>query len=90
MIHFNLSIDNPFTDRWNTIWFKNGLLPKHKAWEFNGYRTHQLVNISFRLTFKGDHAGLQLELGLAGLGIEFGVYDTRHWDYENNCWVKYD
>jgi hypothetical protein len=86
MIYFNFAVENPWRDRWNTIWFKNGLLPKHKAWEFNGYRTHQLINFNFKLNFKGDHAGLQIELGLLGYNVEFNVYDTRHWDYEHDCW----
>jgi hypothetical protein len=86
MIYFNLNIDNPFTDRWNTLFYKHGLLTQHKAWEFNGYRTHHLINVSFKLNFKGDHAGIQIELGLLGYSTEFQIYDTRHWDYENDCW----
>ena len=51
MIYVNLNIDNPFSDRWSTIFNKNGLLPKHKAWEFNGYRTNHLFNVGFKLNF---------------------------------------
>ena len=90
MIYLNFEIQNPFSDRWNTIWFKNGLLAKHKAWEFNGYRTHLLVDLDFKLNFKGDHAGLTFMFGLVGYTVEFSIYDTRHWDYENNCWKQYD
>ena len=90
MININFTVDNPFTDRWNTIWFKNGLLKQHKAWEFNGYRTHHLVDLEFRLTFKGDHAGLHTMFGLFGYSVEFSIYDTRHWDYKNNCWETYE
>lgn len=89
MIRFNFSIENPWSDRWNTIWFKNGLLPKHKAWEFNGYRTHYLVNLEFHLTQNGDHAGIGFEFGLFGYSLEFQIYDTRHWDYEKNNWEFY-
>ena len=89
MIHFNFTIDNPFSDRWTVMFFKNGTLPKHKAWEFNGYRTHQLIDASLRYTHKGDHAGLQITIGLLGYGLELGVYDTRHWDYETNDWKYY-
>ena len=90
MINFSFSIDNPWSDRWSTIWCKNGLLPKHKAWEFNGYRTHQIIDAELRLTFKGDHAGLLTLFGLFGYALEISIYDTRHWDYENNCWEIYD
>ena len=86
MIYFNFNIDNPFTDRWNTLFYKSGLLTQYKVWEFNGYRTHHLINSSFKLTTKGDHAGIQFELGVFGYSIEFQIYDTRHWDYENNHW----
>jgi len=89
MINLNLSIENPWSDRWNTIWFKNGLLPNHKAWEFNAYRTHYLVDFEFRLTRKGDHAGLQTMFGLVGYAVEFGLYDTRHWNYQKNDWEIY-
>jgi hypothetical protein len=80
MINFNFSITNPFSNRWQTIFFKNGLLPNHKAWEFNGYRTHHLIDINFSLSFHGDHPGLFIMLGLLGYSLEFSVYDTRHGD----------
>ena len=90
MIFFNFSIDNPFIDRWNTIFFKHGLLGKNTAWEFNAYRTHRLIEIDFRYTRKSDHAGLMIMLGIFGYALEFNSYDTRHWDYENNTWCNYD
>ena len=89
MIYFNFKIENPFTDRWNTIFYKSGLILKNKAWEFNAYRTHLLIDVDFHFTRKGDHAGLQLMFGILGYALEFNVYDTRHWDYENNTWYNY-
>jgi hypothetical protein len=80
MINFNLSIANPWSNRWNTIFFKNGLLPKHKAWEFNGYQTHHIVDIDFRLSFTGDHPGVFVMLGVLGYSLELSIYDTRHGD----------
>ena len=80
MINFTWSIDNPWSDRWQTIFFKNGLLPKHKAWEFNGYKTNQLISIYFRLSVKGDHPGVFVMLGLLGYELELSIYDTRHGD----------
>jgi len=90
MIRFNLSIDNPWSDRWNTVWFKNGLLLKHKAWEFNAYRTHHIVNFEFHITRRCDHAGVGFEFGLLGYSLEFQIYDTRHWNYELDNWISYD
>lgn len=93
MINFNFTISNPWSNRWNTLWFKNGLFSTHKAWEFNGYRTHHIIDINFSLNFKCDHAGLQILIGLVGYAVEFTFYDTRHWDtvnwdWENNRWVN--
>ena len=80
MINFNLSIANPWSNRWNIMFFKNGPLPYHKAWEFNGYRTHHIVDIDFRLSFTGDHPGVFVMLGLLGYSLEVSIYDTRHGD----------
>jgi|LauGreDrversion4_2_1035121.scaffolds.fasta_scaffold3139805_1 hypothetical protein len=88
MINFNLNIDNPWSDRWNTVWYTSGLLPKHKAWELNGYRTNLMINAELRLTVKGDHAGLHMMFGLFGYSVEFSIYDTRHWDWENDTWIS--
>ena len=81
---------NPFSDRWDTIWYTSGSFSHYKAWEFNGYKTHDFIEIDFNFTTKGDHAGLQIMIGLLGYAIEYHVYDTRHWDYENNTWEVYE
>jgi len=80
MINFNLSVTNPWSNRWETIWFKNGLLPKHKAWEFNGYRSHHVIDVNIEITTRRDHAGIHLMFGLIGYTVEFSIYDTRHWN----------
>ena len=90
MIRFNFALTNPYSDRWDTIWYKSDIISKYKAWEFNGYKTHDIVEIDFHYTITGDHAGLHLMLGLVGYAVEFHIYDTRHWDYENNTWEVYD
>src|ERR1017187_1811394 len=38
---------------------------------------------------KTDHAGFRLDITLLGFMFEFTIYDTRHWDEENDCWQKY-
>lgn len=86
MIYFNFNIDNPWSTRWKTIWCKSGVLPNSRAWEFNGYRTHHIIDIDFRFTQRCDHAGIQFILGLFGYSVEFHIYKTLHWDYKNNCW----
>jgi hypothetical protein len=43
----------------------------------------------FSVTEK-DHAGWNFEIGLFGGIFVLSYYDTRHWDYENNCWEVYN
>jgi hypothetical protein len=90
MINFSFSVSNPFSNRWKTLWNKYGIVSDHKSWEFNGYQTHQLIDLDFSLSFRGDHAGLRVMLGLLGYSVEFHFYDTRHWDFKTDTWVKYD
>lgn len=90
MINFNFNLANPFVDRWDVVVSKHGKLFKHKAWEFNTYKSSCIVDVDFRFTTRGDHAGVRLMLGLFGYEAEFNFYDTRHWDYETNTWVTYD
>jgi len=40
--------------------------------------------------FGRDHAGLMLEIELFRHFFIINLYDNRHWDYENNCWEKYE
>jgi hypothetical protein len=90
MIHFNFKISNPWSNRFNNLLSRNGKFSKHKAWEVNVYKTDSVISIFFSLNVKRDHAGVQLVLGVLGYECEANLYDTRHWDYENNCWRNYD
>jgi hypothetical protein len=80
MINFNCSLTNPWSTRWRTMFCKFGLVGQYTAWEFNGYRTHYIIDIDFRLTFKGDHPGVFITAGLLGYSLELSIYDTRHED----------
>ena len=88
MINFNLRIDWPWSTRWRTLFCEHGLLfSATKAWEFNGYATHQVVDFNFELRQgKIDHPGLFLMIGLFGYALELSVYDTRHWDNQWGVW----
>jgi len=37
-----------------------------------------------------DHAGLMFEIEFLRHFFVINLYDNRHWDYENNCWEKYE
>lgn len=80
MLNLNFNITNPWSTDWRFLFGKSGLLAKHKAWEFNGYQTHHIIDINFNLSFTGDHPGVFVMLGLVGYSLELSIYDTRHGD----------
>ena len=88
---FRLELTNPF-DRWE--FFKplgsiSGMLFWHKAWELeHSYMSTMLVDIDFGLTARRDHAGLDITVGILGYGVHLSVYDTRHWDYNQNAYTQ--
>ena len=88
MIYVNFRIDCPWSTRWRTLFCKHGLLRSGtKAWEFNGYATHQIIDFTFDIRQgKIDHPGIFLMIGLFGYALEFNVYDTRHWDSQWGVW----
>ncbi len=90
MINLNFTIENPFSDRFETLASTSKILTKYKAVEANVYRTATIVKFSVAYSIRRDHAGLRIEIGLFGCDCEFHIYDTRHWDYENKCWTVYD
>jgi hypothetical protein len=82
MINLNFSITNPWSqDLWNVLWNISRSITKHKAVEFNGYRTGHVIGVEFHLRVKGDHAGARVMLVLLGYGAELHFYDLRHWDF---------
>jgi hypothetical protein len=57
---------------------------------FGAWESIQLWNFNLRLSWKEDHGGLNIELGLLGLWIVLGWYDIRHWNDDTNDWEKYE
>lgn len=92
MINLQLSITNPwYTENFQNLFCRSGKITEHKAWEFEICRySYDIAKIYFQWSVKSDHAGPSLELCLFGYGVEVKIYDTRHWDYDNNCWTVYD
>jgi hypothetical protein len=89
MINFNFNLSNPWSRRWDILWSKSCVVSTTKAVEFNGYRTNSVISVDFSLSFRSDHAGLRLMLGLFGYEAELHFYDTRHWNSEIADWAKY-
>ena len=93
ILHLRFELANPF-DRWD--YFKNlgclhGRLGKHRAWELeHTYYTPLLVDCELRWSKNTDHAGIDFGIGLLGYGINFRIYDTRHWNSDLNRWEDYN
>ena len=90
MININFLISNQYSNRWGSVWSKSGKPKNHKAWELAFYKTNKFIEVCFCLNFNCDHAGLQTNFSLFGYTVEYSLYDTRHWDYDNDKWEVYD
>lgn len=92
MIYLNINIRNPWwSNRFENLYTKTFNTPwKNKFIEIQLMKDVELFRKEFEWTIKQDHAGVRIELGLIGYKAVFNFYDNRHWDYENNSWVKYD
>lgn len=65
-------------------------LSKNKYLEFYSFKNYDSIyyfNLSFSLSRKTDHAGLNLELDLFGYIICLDIYDSRHWDSSEGKWI---
>lgn len=91
MIYFNVNIRNPaWWDRFTNIKWWTGKTPiAHKFWEIQIVKCPELLRIEFEVTTQQDHAGMNIELALLGYQVGCTIYDNRHWDHDNKCWVEY-
>ena len=93
ILNARLELTNPF-DRWEL--FKplgciGGKLFGNKAWELeHSYMSTMLVDFDLLWSVRTDHAGVRLTVGILGYGVGFRIYDTRHWNYQRNCYETYD
>lgn len=89
MIHFNFYIRNPYVELFESVYLKSGLTPlKHKAYEFEIYRSSDILGFGTYFDINQSHAGFRLSLSLLTYSFDFSFYDVRHWDYENNKYYK--
>lgn len=89
MIDFSFRLSNPFSDRWATLYYKDGLLGKHKAAEIQVFKDNTIISFAFRFTTRTDHAGAGLDIGLFGYSVTMGYHDTRHWNDEEGRYNMY-
>lgn len=93
MIHIYFRFDNPFSEQVKTLYCYD----KHISLSYLKYQNlciqidkdNTIFCFKFEWTFRQDHAGPWLEFGLFGYNIMINVYDSRHWDYENDKWEEY-
>ena len=78
-LQFNLRI--PGSNRFKNIRYYHGSLPiPFKFWELQLYFSADIVEVAVDITARQSHSGSRLSLGLAGITVEFTIYDSRHWD----------
>lgn len=91
MINIHLSINNPWAkENFKNLFCRGGKITKNMAWEFEIIRySYTFAEFNTSYTVRQDHAGFDLEIGLFGYSMHFQIYDSRHWNYTNNCWEIY-
>lgn len=89
MIDVGVTISNPFSDRWDSGHYWFGKISKNKAWEVQAMKSNTIVKCAVSLSFRRDHAGLRLEVGLLGYEVCVQVHDVRHWDHRTQSWETY-
>ena len=90
MFNLSFSIRNPWSKRWNCVKIWHGSITKNKHWELQIDKTSDIIAVDVRYSIRQDHAGFFVTLGLFGYEAILNIYDSRHWDYDTNTWVKYD
>lgn len=90
MFYFSIRIDNPFSNRFDTLksWDGKTFLP-NKYWEFEIMKDYTIVSIDINMRYRTDHGGFEIELGLLGYAIRLNFYDNRHWDEELGKYCSY-
>jgi hypothetical protein len=97
MFKLAFNIKNPFHKenddfRSETYFHREPLLTQHKAMNFqiSKFDAFHIIDFDFTIEFSGrDHAGPNLHCWIFGYGFVVQLYDTRHWDYENERWQEY-
>lgn len=90
MISFSFRLANPFSNRWDTIFYRDRLFSKHKAGEIQVCKEAIIISFSFRFTTRCDHAGVSLDIGALGYTVMLQYNDTRHWNEDEGRYYIYD
>lgn len=91
-MYLNFSIFNFFLkkEKFDKFFFYHRHLWGKKYLEFEcDYYNYYWFKFEFEFRPIGkDHGGLRLELSILGYNLDLKIYDSRHWDYKNNCWEQ--
>lgn len=88
MIIINFQITNPNSNFFKMGLVRNGKFTKNKSWELQFMRTPDLVMFTFEVTRHSDHAGVDIEIGLATFNLGLRIHDNRHWDDKTKQWEE--
>lgn len=92
MLCFGFSISWPTSARFANVKSWHGSTPvANKHWELQFLKTNDILCLDFSFTTRSevDHAGLRIELGLAGFAVHFHVYDSGHREQEESGSIKH-
>lgn len=81
---------NPNANIWKPFYQKEKLISKNKTFEIVLYKyLYNIFEFTVDMRFTGrDHCGPSLELCLFGFGICLQIFDSRHWNIEENRWYE--
>jgi len=85
MINFTFNIRNPWSNRFTVVLSKHfKTFFEFKFIEFEILKTADILGLSFNLTTRQSHAGIDASLCLLGYDMRFNFYDCRHWNHIMN------
>jgi hypothetical protein len=90
MVNIQLSIRNPWSNKFHNYKCYTWQVSENKAIEIEFLKSADIVDLHLSITHRQSHAGVDFELGLLGYNFHFMFYDIRHWDYILKRWETYD
>jgi hypothetical protein len=88
-MYLNFSIKNFFYKKNNfkAFFSFHKKLSKYKFFEMECLKdSYHLFSVEIKIGFKEDHAGIRVAISAFGVEVYAQIYDSRHWDFANNCW----
>ena len=88
-MYINFSIINFLRkgNKWDKYFSFHKRLSKYKHLEIEGnYSNYHIFCFEFKISYKEDHAGILFSLNMFCREISLQIYDSRHWNYQNNYW----